>query len=109
MLPVAPASAPPPASAPAPRFSFLGLTVQLPGPHGSASWASRFSFLGLTPETHTLVLQLSSLFSLDSFAGGLVTGTLLAYFFNVTYQVRPPQPPLATRRTTLPARHHTAS
>ncbi|PNW79800.1 hypothetical protein CHLRE_08g367150v5 [Chlamydomonas reinhardtii] len=47
----------------------------------------RRGFLGLTPPTRSLVLRLSALFSLDSLAGGLVTGTLLVYFFQTKYGV----------------------
>lgn len=40
-------------------------------------------FMGLTSRSQGIVLRLSLLFSLDSFAGALVTGTLLAYYFQV--------------------------
>lgn len=39
--------------------------------------------MGLTSRSQGIVLRLSLLFSLDSFAGALVTGTLLAYYFQV--------------------------
>ncbi|KAG2431941.1 hypothetical protein HYH02_013159 [Chlamydomonas schloesseri] len=48
---------------------------------------ARSGFLGLTPATQSLVLRLSALFSLDSLSGGLVTGTLLVYYFQTKYGV----------------------
>ncbi|KAG2482866.1 hypothetical protein HYH03_018211 [Edaphochlamys debaryana] len=45
------------------------------------------SALGLSPRSHRIVSHLALLCSLDSLAGGLVTGTLLAYFFSVRYGV----------------------
>ena len=39
--------------------------------------------LGLKPKSFATVVKLSALFATDSFAGGLVTGTLLAYYFQV--------------------------
>ena len=50
---------------------------------GSSSGASKRSVLGMTAKSRATVLHLSLLFATDSFAGGLVTGTLLAYFFQV--------------------------
>jgi hypothetical protein len=38
---------------------------------------------GLTAKSQATVLHLSLLFALDSFAGGLIAGTLLAYYFQV--------------------------
>ncbi|PNH08187.1 hypothetical protein TSOC_005275 [Tetrabaena socialis] len=42
---------------------------------------------GMSPRTHRIVMQLAALFAVDSFAGGLTTGTLLAYYFQTTYGV----------------------
>jgi hypothetical protein len=40
-------------------------------------------WLGLSQESRRTVAHLSLLFGLDSFAGGLITGTLLVYYFQV--------------------------
>ncbi|GIL58126.1 hypothetical protein Vafri_12981, partial [Volvox africanus] len=43
--------------------------------------------MGLSAQSSRIVAQLSLLFAADSFAGGLVTGTLLSYFFQTKYGV----------------------
>ncbi|GLI65707.1 hypothetical protein VaNZ11_009219 [Volvox africanus] len=43
--------------------------------------------MGLSARSCSVVAQLSLLFAADSFAGGLVTGTLLSYFFQTKYGV----------------------
>ena len=48
---------------------------------GSSSWVDKL--LGLSPKSRRTVMHLSFLFALDSFGGGLTTGTLIAYYFQV--------------------------
>ena len=48
---------------------------------GSSAWVDRL--LGLSPKSRRTVVHLSLLFALDSFGGGLTTGTLIAYYFQV--------------------------
>ncbi|GIM02910.1 hypothetical protein Vretimale_7706 [Volvox reticuliferus] len=47
----------------------------------------RAGVMGLSARSFRIVVQLSVLFAVDSFAGGLVTGTLLSYFFQIKYGV----------------------
>ena len=48
---------------------------------GSSAWVDKL--LGLSPKSRRTVVHLSLLFALDSFGGGLTTGTLIAYYFQV--------------------------
>ncbi|GLC44046.1 hypothetical protein PLESTF_001676400 [Pleodorina starrii] len=64
------------------------------GSNGSAGKAGKVDCggaavgaMGLSVRSRRLVMQLSVLFATDSFAGGLVTGTLLAYYFQTKYGV----------------------
>ena len=41
-------------------------------------------FLGLSTKSRRTVLHLSILFAFDSFGGAMITGTLLAYYFQVS-------------------------
>lgn len=50
---------------------------------GSGSGKAAPGALGMSARSHGIVLRLSVLFATDSFAGSLVTGTLLAYYFQV--------------------------
>jgi MFS family permease len=54
----------------------------------SPEFASRGTRFGLH-RSRAVVLRLSALFSLDAFAGGLITQSLVAYWFNVRWGVEP--------------------
>ncbi len=45
------------------------------------------SFLGLSAKSRRTVVSLSALFAMDSFGGGLVTGSLIAYYFHERFGV----------------------
>jgi MFS family permease len=55
------------------------LTPQPQSPIPKQGWAS------LSQESRSVLLSLSSLFALDSFAGSMVTGSLLAWFFRTRF------------------------
>jgi predicted MFS family arabinose efflux permease len=57
-------------------------------PEGPASAPKVTSSLGVTRSRH-IVLKLSSLFALDSFAGGFVVQSFAAYWFYLRFGVRP--------------------
>src|SRR5882724_9919545 len=57
-------------------------------PEGPASPPKMTSSLGVTRSRH-IVLKLSSLFALDSFAGGFVVQSFAAYWFYLRFGVRP--------------------
>jgi len=59
-----------------------------PAPEGPASPPKMTSSLGVTRSRH-IVLKLSSLFALDSFAGGFVVQSFAAYWFYLRFGVRP--------------------
>jgi len=59
-----------------------------PAPEGEASPARVTSSFGITRSRH-IVLKLSSLFALDSFAGGFVVQSFAAYWFYLRFGVRP--------------------
>jgi len=59
-----------------------------PAPEGPASPPKVTSPLGVTRSRH-IVLKLSSLFALDSFAGGFVVQSFAAYWFYLRFGVRP--------------------
>ncbi|KAJ3062129.1 hypothetical protein HDU98_001964 [Podochytrium sp. JEL0797] len=53
--------------------------------NASQSWLPGFTTL--TPESRHTVVKLCFLFTLDSFAGSVITGSLLAYWFNQNFGV----------------------
>src|SRR5882762_6172139 len=59
-----------------------------PAPEGEASPARVTSSFGIT-RSRRIVLKLSSLFALDSFAGGFVVQSFAAYWFYLRFGVRP--------------------
>src|SRR5467141_4152217 len=59
-----------------------------PAPEGPASPTSLATAFGITRSRH-VVLKLSSLFALDSFAGGFVVQSFAAYWFYLRFGVRP--------------------
>jgi len=59
-----------------------------PAPEGSASPPTVATAFGVTRSRH-VVLKLSSLFALDSFAGGFVVQSFAAYWFYLRFGVRP--------------------
>ncbi|KAG2445495.1 hypothetical protein HXX76_000111 [Chlamydomonas incerta] len=81
------AAAPEPPAAPAAPAAAPPQPAQPAQPDRHHDGQHRRGFLGLTPATRSLVLRMSALFSLDSLAGGLVTGTLLVYYFQTKYGV----------------------
>ncbi len=56
-----------------------------PSPSSTTAPAPPAGAMGLSPRSRRIVVRLSVLFAMDSLAGGLVTGTLLAYYFQVRY------------------------
>jgi MFS family permease len=58
-----------------------------PAPDGQSSPATGTSSFGVTRSRH-IVLKLSSLFALDSFAGGFVVQSFAAYWFYLRFGVR---------------------
>ena len=65
---------------------------------GTTPAAAPKGLFGMTSKSRMVVLQLSLLFATDSFGGGLVTGTLIAYYF----QVRAAEPSSSTIGTLHP-------
>jgi MFS family permease len=63
-------------------FSRLGSAVEAPAP------AARRSLLGLSRSAGT-VIRLSALFAVDSFGGGFVVQSLLAYWFHLRFGTEP--------------------
>jgi MFS family permease len=59
-----------------------------PAPEGTASSTTVATALGITRSRH-VVLKLSGLFALDSFAGGFVVQSFAAYWFFLRFGVRP--------------------
>jgi hypothetical protein len=57
----------------------------VPSP-ASAAAQSQAGIMGLSASSRPIVVKLSLLFAMDSFGGGLVTGTLLAYYFHVRWR-----------------------
>jgi MFS family permease len=64
------------------------LTEVGPAAEGGASQTSLAKAFGITRSRH-VVLKLSSLFALDSFAGGFVVQSFAAYWFYLRFGVRP--------------------
>jgi MFS family permease len=56
--------------------------------HGSDSHGALKSFLGLH-RSRGIIFKLSGLFSMDAFAGGFVLQSILAYWFQVRFNVQP--------------------
>jgi MFS family permease len=67
-------------------FQFLSAAVEAPAVSPAAARPRRT--LGLH-QSRRVVFQLSALFSLDAFAGGLIVQSLLAYWFHVRFGVEP--------------------
>jgi MFS family permease len=59
-----------------------------PAPEGTASSTTVATAFGITRSRH-VVLKLSGLFALDSFAGGFVVQSFAAYWFYLRFGVRP--------------------
>src|SRR5215468_5600099 len=70
-------------------FLFLRLTTvaEVPGPQEKAVRSLK-TFFGIG-HSHHVVLKLSSLFALDSFAGGFVIQSFAAYWFYLRFGVNP--------------------
>jgi MFS family permease len=66
-------------------FLFLSAAVEAPATGRTAGVART---LGLH-RSRGVVLQLSALFSLDAFAGGLIVQSLMAYWFHIRFGVEP--------------------
>jgi MFS family permease len=66
-------------------FAFLSPAIEVVRPAESVGPSTRFGL----HRSRGVVLRLSGLFSLDAFAGGLVTQSLLAYWFTVRWGVQP--------------------
>jgi MFS family permease len=66
-------------------FGRLSAAVEVARASGSAMLGTRFGL----HRSRRVVLRLSALFSLDAFAGGLVTQSLVAYWFTVRWGVEP--------------------
>lgn len=64
------------------------LTEVSPVPDGPVSSAAGTNFFGIT-RSRDVVLKLSSLFALDSFAGGFVVQSFAAYWFYLRFGVEP--------------------
>jgi MFS family permease len=72
-------------------FLFLRLSTSVevsPVSNGSASSSSVASIFGIA-RSRNVVLKLSSLFALDSFAGGFVVQSFAAYWFYLRFGVQP--------------------
>src|SRR5215468_2459265 len=70
-------------------FLFLRLTTvaEVPGPQEKAVRSLK-TFFGIG-HSHRVVMKLSSLFALDSFAGGFVVQSFAAYWFYLRFGVNP--------------------
>lgn len=67
-------------------FSMLSFTVEVRGPAGApARWAQ---LIGIG-HSRAVVLRLAALFALDSFGGGFVVQSFVAYWFVLRYQTEP--------------------
>jgi predicted MFS family arabinose efflux permease len=70
-------------------FTRLSVLVEVGAvPEGSVSTAGIGNVFGIT-RSRNVVLKLSSLFALDSFAGGFVVQSFAAYWFYLRFGVRP--------------------
>jgi MFS family permease len=70
-------------------FTRLSVLVEVGAvPEGSVSTAGIGNVFGIT-RSRNIVLKLSSLFALDSFAGGFVVQSFAAYWFYLRFGVRP--------------------
>ncbi len=69
-------------------FTRLSGAVEVANFHDTARTEGVRAFWGLHRSTH-VVVRLSALFSLDSFAGGLVMQSIVAYWFHVRWGLQP--------------------
>ena len=69
-------------------FSRLSSAAEVSLPQGSTSRGTLGGFWGV-PRSRAVVIKLSSLFAIDSFAGGFVVQSLAAYWFYLRFGVNP--------------------
>jgi len=69
-------------------FTRVSTGIEVPRPAGPGAPSEIKRFLGLH-KSKGVVFRLSALFSLDSFGGGFVLQSFMAYWFHVRYNVEP--------------------
>lgn len=69
-------------------LAFLFLSPAAEAPAATPEHSLRRDFLGLH-QSRGIVLRLSALFALDAFAGGFVVQSLMAYWFELRFDVEP--------------------